>query len=339
MSNSATGTSTLNSYGYSPHPLSTYLQWIKEIILQHPESMKPFIISITSSDPKELGDMVSSVQMLRQELADIDLDGKRSIDGTNVTNGADVVNGTNSKGSKDSRSPSHERIAIEVNTSCPNIPHKPPPAYDMPALLPLLQVLAEHYRQDPSLTIGLKLPPYVYAGQFGEVVGVIASLSSTTQVSGKRNVVDDGREERRGADGGMRNPIAFLTCTNTLGSSLMFEDQVQSREVEVDIDGNTNADRLNASTAESTAFALPTPLGGLAGSALHSLALGNVYSFARTLVAHPNPAMRAISIIGVGGVLDKQGAERMRRAGAQVVGCATLLGMRGVQGFEVFEGM
>jgi dihydroorotate dehydrogenase (fumarate) len=287
--------------------------------------------------------MVSSVQMLRQELADIDLDGKHGIDGTNVTNGADIVDGANSKGSKDSRSPSHERIAIEVNTSCPNIPHKPPPAYDMPALLPLLQVLAEHYRQDPSLTIGLKLPPYVYAGQFGEVVGVIASLSSTVEVNEKRNVVEDGKEEMRGGDGGMRNPIAFLTCTNTLGSSLMFEDQVQTREVEADIDGNTstntNTDTLNASTAESTAFALPTPLGGLAGSALHSLALGNVYSFARTLVAHPNPAMRAISIIGVGGVLDKQGAERMRRAGAQVVGCATLLGMRGVQGFEVFEGV
>jgi dihydroorotate dehydrogenase (fumarate) len=287
--------------------------------------------------------MVSRVQMLRQELADLDLnlDGKRDTEDSNDKNGADVVNSTNAKGNKDGRSPSHERIAIELNTSCPNILHKPPPAYDMPALLPLLQVLAEHYRQDPSLTIGLKLPPYVYAGQFGEAVGVIASLSSTTQVSGKRNVVDDGREERRGGDGGMRNPIAFLTCTNTLGSALMFEDQVQSREVEIDIDGstNTNADTLDASTTQSTAFALPTPLGGLAGSALHSLALGNVYSFARTLVAHPNPAMRAISIIGVGGILDKQGAERMRRAGAQVVGCATLLGMRGVQGFEMFEGM
>jgi dihydroorotate dehydrogenase (fumarate) len=196
---------------------------------------------------------------------------------------------------KDNTSGTPVRIAIELNTSCPNIKNKPPPAYNMPSLLPLLETLAEHYRQDPTLTIGLKLPPYVYAQQFGDVVDVIASFTH------------EGR-----------NPIAFLTCTNTLGSNLFFEDQVAEKA---------------KSVAPESSFALPTPLGGLAGEALHSLALGNVYSFSRLVAAHPDPAVQAISIIGVGGVSDLAAKERMLKAGAKVVGCATLLGRKGVAGF------
>jgi dihydroorotate dehydrogenase (fumarate) len=185
------------------------------------------------------------------------------------------------------------RIAIELNTSCPNITGKPPPSYDMLSLLPLLKVLADHHHQDSTLTIGLKLPPYVYARQFADVVAVITSLTH------------DGK-----------NPIAFLTCTNTLGSSLFFEDQVAEKVVTND-----------------SQFALPTPLGGLAGEALHPLALGNVYSFTRLLMVHFDLAVRAISVIGVGGVLDAAGRQRMLKAGAKVVGCATLLGKEGVAGF------
>jgi dihydroorotate dehydrogenase (fumarate) len=51
------------------------------------------------------------------------------------------------------------RIAIELNTSCPNIKNAPPPGYDLASLRPLLRVLIEAYAEDPTLTIGLKLLP------------------------------------------------------------------------------------------------------------------------------------------------------------------------------------
>jgi len=44
--------------------------------------------------------------------------------------------------------------------------------------------------------------------------------------------------------------------------------------------------------------------------------------------------MNGITLIGVGGVLDKQGVQRMKKVGAAVVGCATLLGREGVESFE-----
>jgi dihydroorotate dehydrogenase (fumarate) len=76
--------------------------------------------------------------------------------------------------------------------------------------------------------------------------------------------------------------FAFLTCTNTLGNSLLFGDQVREAR-------------------EEPAF------GGLAGEALHALAL----------------------------VTSSAGVARMRNAGAAVVGAATLLGKEGVGAFEV----
>jgi dihydroorotate dehydrogenase (fumarate) len=260
----ATSSSTLNSYGYSPHPLSVYTLWIKDIILSHPESTKPFIMSITSSVPSELSSMLDDIQKMRAELGD-STPGKRT------------------------------RVTVELNSSCPNIRNKPPPSYSMPSLLPLLEVMSNHYRRDPTLTIGLKLPPYVYAQQFTDVVTVLASLTH------------EGK-----------SPIAFLTCTNTLGSSLLFEDQVVEKA---------------SSVTPDSAFALPTPLGGLAGEGLHALALGNVYTFTRLLSNHPDPAIQSVSVIGVGGVTDTKGRQRMLNAGAKVVGCATLLGREGVAGF------
>lgn len=187
------------------------------------------------------------------------------------------------------------KIAIELNTSCPNIRGAPPPSYDLPTLLPLLQVLADAAYQDLTLAIGLKLPPYVYLTQFEDVIRHISTFT------------------RNG-----RNPFAFFTSTNTLGSSLLFQEQT--------LDGLV-ADR-------STPFALPTPLGGLAGEAIHSLSLGNVYTFSRLLKEHPDAAVRSIVVIGVGGVTSRAAMERMKAAGATVVGAATILGRQGVSGFE-----
>lgn len=198
-------------------------------------------------------------------------------------------------------SPWAHRIAIELNTSCPNITGAPPPAYtpSAPPLVNLLTVLQEEFKKDTSLTIGLKLPPYVYQSQFRDILKVIAGLSFAV-------------------GGAMVNPIAFFTCTNTLGNTLLFSSQTE--------------------TPLGSKYALPVPLGGLAGHALHPLALGNVHTFSTLLQSAEFSCLKDIVIIGVGGVTDIRGVERMREAGAHVVGAASLFGKYGPKAFQRLSG-
>ena len=107
-----------------------------------------------------------------------------------------------------------------------------------------------------------------------------------------------------------RCPISFITATNTLGSSLVLSDSL--------------APALNSSTG--------TGIGGLAGSALHPLALGNVATIRRMLDAQE--LLQHIEVIGVGGVSDVAGYKRMRAVGAAAVGVGTALGVEGVAVFE-----
>lgn len=107
-----------------------------------------------------------------------------------------------------------------------------------------------------------------------------------------------------------RCPISFITATNTLGSSLVLSEYLTPA--------------LNSSAG--------TGIGGLAGSALHPLALGNVATIRRMLDAHE--LLQHVEIIGVGGVGDAAGYERMRAVGAAAVGVGTALGMEGVAIFE-----
>jgi dihydroorotate dehydrogenase (fumarate) len=167
-----------------------------------------------------------------------------------------------------------------------------------------LNVLAEHYCKDATLTIGLKLPPYVWSTQFEDVVRGISQFPPGVIAS------EDRSEERR-------NPFAFLTCTNTLGSSLIFADQV---------------DYNHGSSLTANQLALPTTIGGLAGESIHALSLGNVHTFIRLLQG--NVALQDVKVIGVGGVISPDAVGRMRKAGASVVGCATLLGREGIGAFE-----
>lgn len=201
--------SSINSYGYSPIKLDTYLEWIREIVVAHPASEKPFIVSIASALPDEMRTMFATIQSLRASLAE---------------NGNKTV------------------IAVEVNTSCPNIKDHPPPGYNLVELGELLHVIHDVVLADTAnpvpLVIGIKLPPYVHSGQFAEVVDLLATLH---HVAG-------------------RNPVSFLTCTNTLGSSLLFDHQVVPSSGE--------------GTRQDSGFALPTVFGGLAGEAIHALSLG-----------------------------------------------------------------
>ena len=194
------------------------------------------------------------------------------------------------------------RIAVELNTSCPNIPTRPPPSYDpaCPAFTALFDVLAEFFWKDTSLTIGIKLPPYVVRTQIADVVQTITAYSR----------IDPG-------SGTSVNPFAFLTCTNTLGNSLVFADQVEDGMGE---------------------FAVPPGVGGLAGEAIHALSLGNVYTFSKLLAESEDPAVRQIVVIGAGGVTSPEAVARMHRAGAQVVGSATFFGKLGVAAFEKLAG-
>ena len=106
------------------------------------------------------------------------------------------------------------------------------------------------------------------------------------------------------------NPLTFITSTNTLGSCLYL-----SNSLEPAIQSETG-----------------TGIGGLAGDALHPLALGNVRTIRTMLSLHAS--LKDISIIGVGGVSDGAGFMRMRAAGADVVAVGTALGKEGIGVFE-----
>lgn len=73
--------SSVNSYGYSPQPLTDYLKWIEEI-LGSGSGKKPFIISVGSGS--EMREMLERIEPVRSRV------GK-------------------------------DRVAVEVNTSCPNL--------------------------------------------------------------------------------------------------------------------------------------------------------------------------------------------------------------------------
>jgi dihydroorotate dehydrogenase (fumarate) len=206
---------------------------------------------------------------------------------------------------------SHARIAIEVNMSCPNIEGSLPPSYTPSKLASIVEVLAEHYRKDLTLTLGLKLPPYVHSGQFTDVVQTVASFAFTV----------DGQE---------RNPIAFLSCTNTLGSSVVFKDQLIKGE------DSKYCDALGDSFLDGP-FGLPAISGGLGGESIHALAVGNVHAFSKLLARSEHPSVRAIRVIGIGGVASPAAVKRMCEGGAVAVACATYLGRVGVRAFELLS--
>jgi dihydroorotate dehydrogenase (fumarate) len=104
-------------------------------------------------------------------------------------------------------------------------------------------------------------------------------------------------------------PIAFVTATNTLGCSLVLDGELPAL---------SSADGLG--------------IGGMAGSALHPIALGNVKLLRGLLDA--NKSLEQIQVIGIGGVSDSHGFRRMKRVGASAVGVGTALGRKGVAVFE-----
>ena len=105
-------------------------------------------------------------------------------------------------------------------------------------------------------------------------------------------------------------PLRFITSTNTLGSCLYLSDDLSPA--------------INSETG--------TGIGGLAGDALHPLALGNVRTIRSMLDLQPS--LKDISIIGVGGVSDGASFSRMRAVGADAIAVGTALGRQGVEVFS-----
>ncbi|KAI8983341.1 hypothetical protein BD414DRAFT_490631 [Trametes punicea] len=367
--------SSVNSYGYSPHELSKYLGWVYTLLttpcLDGSPPKKPVIISITASTPTVLAEMVDNIQDLRKRL--------RATYFASASLGEFIPpspsRSSRNMGNASSHSPFVSNVdpatlvGIELNTSCPNIKDAPPPSYTFPLLLPLLDVLSSAFYTDPSLTIGLKLPPYLYSTRFTEVIRCIHTYTRELRPAVFMNGNSHELSEADGNALRSLNPFAYLACTNTLGSCLMFAEQVFHDPADPERGTEPSIDKMNtddidtrgpspspssSSRASSTSstpppqpsspslkpspFALPPALGGLGGESLHPIALGNVYTFSRMLAAHPDPAIRRIRVIGIGGVTSAAAAARMRAAGASVVGCATLLGREGVKAFEIIAG-
>ncbi|KAK3996740.1 hypothetical protein QBC44DRAFT_355455 [Cladorrhinum sp. PSN332] len=118
----------------------------------------------------------------------------------------------------------------------------------------------------------------------------------------------DALEEDAG-DGA--SEISFITAINTLGSCLV-------------LDG------------EGEAVLSGGGVGGMAGTALHPLALGNVKQI-RALLDERKEKLGHITVIGVGGVTDADGYKRMKGVGAGAVGVGTGLGVKGLKVFEEIE--
>lgn len=251
---------SLNTLGYSPLTLETYLDFIRTIAATS-SPLRPgkgFLVSVTGSP----GDVVQCYKLIATTQAQVPF-----------------------------------ALAMEINLSCPNIPGKPPPAYDEKALSQYLVDLEEATSAPdlPRIPYGLKTPPYTHATEYQQLVSALEAAAARC--------------------GGVC-PVSFITATNTLGSCLVL------------------ADPEAASSSSSAVPALPDAgIGGMAGAPLHPLALGNVRTI-RRLLDEKGAALGHVQIVGVGGVLDAAGFRRMRAVGAEFVGVGTGLGIKGVSVFE-----
>jgi dihydroorotate dehydrogenase (fumarate) len=265
---SASQIASLNTLGYSPHPLSDYLHFIQTInddlpADSAPSKCKPFIISVTGPIP----DVLECYALISAAQHKVRM-----------------------------------RLAMEVNLSCPNIPGKPPPAYDAAALAEYLLALkravasSEASQVHGRVAIGIKTPPYTHHDQYAALLRAL-------------------RDSVAAEPAGLPCPVDFITATNTLGSALL----VSPRE------GADGYDRMLESAAG-------TGVGGLAGAPLHPVALGNVLTIRGML--DQDAELRRIQIVGVGGVEDAEGFKRMRAVGAAAVGVGTALGREGIKVFQ-----
>ncbi|KAK4191505.1 hypothetical protein QBC35DRAFT_512601 [Podospora australis] len=248
---------SLNTLGYSPHNFATYLSWLQQIsdtVVKGEKSSKPFIVSVTGTAQE----VVECYKILAETSTKLKFP-----------------------------------VYLEINLSCPNIPDKPPPAYNSTMLLEYLAEIQQVLDTPsvPRIPFGLKTPPYTHSTEYSELFKALKYSAM--------------------AAGGV-SPLSFITSTNTLGSCLMVSFWTHDP-------------------------VLPgTGIGGMAGPPLHPLALGNVATI-RRLLDESKESTGHVQIIGVGGVQDADGYERMKSVGASVVGVGTGLLAKGVGVFGAIE--
>ena len=132
--------SSLNSLGYSPIPLSAYIDIVRDIELDAQKDgglhRKPVIFSVAGS----VQEILQCHKLLRIK--------------------ADLT---------------CPAWMMEINLSCPNIPNKPPPAYSKPGLLSYLTALQN---TDYKIPIGIKTPPYTYQDQFSNLISALLETAN-----------------------------------------------------------------------------------------------------------------------------------------------------------------
>ncbi|USP74432.1 Dihydroorotate dehydrogenase A (fumarate) [Curvularia clavata] len=149
---SGTKTGSLNTLGYSPLPLSTYLSFVQslneEFCASGQETKKPIIVSVTGSAE----DIAKCYALICECQVSVKMP-----------------------------------LAMELNLSCPNIPGSPPPAYSREELARYLNVLKrekQRWRQERGtgsgdmdrereVKVGIKTPPYTYSEQFEGMIGAL----------------------------------------------------------------------------------------------------------------------------------------------------------------------
>lgn len=216
------GTSTpscsgsLNTLGYSPIVLATYLTMCTSVIKDSrlPEDVrvqKPFIISVTGSSE----DVVACYRLIQDTQATIS-----------------------------------NPLGMEVNLSCPNIPGQPPPAYLKSSLVEYLAALAqEPSRPDqPRVAIGIKTPPYTYHDQFQILVeALLAStpkcpvdfITATNTLGSSLILSDEGGQPALGSAsgdgiGGMAGaPLHPLALGNVKTIRTMLDQHEKLRSIDV----------------------------------------------------------------------------------------------------------
>ncbi|KAI0201894.1 FMN-linked oxidoreductase [Astrocystis sublimbata] len=348
------GNASLNTLGYSPLPLGRYLEFIQAIVGEDEKKMT----SKSSEAPVSEGEMDNGngkgnnnnegwSPNRRSELRGERRSKKPFI--VSVTGTPDEVAECYSRISKCARDIEHP-LAMEVNLSCPNIPGKPPPAYDGEALGVYVtrvaeEVIRESVRHgndaqeerkaerdedgdeeegkgkgtDWAVPWGVKTPPYTHAGQFEMFVDTLRQCAVVSPG------YEEGNRDEKNQILSLTCPLSFVTATNTLGSCLLL--------------GRSDTTEESHDLQDTLCPVLPgSGIGGLAGAPLHPLALGNVATLRRMLDA--DPTTKHIVLLGIGGVADAEGYRRMRSVGATAVGVGTALGIRGVEVFrEIEEGM
>ncbi|UZJ53505.1 hypothetical protein CBS101457_002825 [Exobasidium rhododendri] len=271
---------SLNSYGYSPFPLSSYLAWTEALFKMDPLEGKPVLLSIIGTP-----DVVEAAIVYLRKW---------------VVEHIEAETGTSSK------------LGVEINLSCPNIKGDDAPSgYDGTSIAEYVNAVRNANLAEaggaPQLTIGFKLPPYTYHGQFkalGQALSSVPAVPATL----------------------FDHPLAFLSSTNTLGCSFWltegegknFEQMVKALPSAADVTDELEYDGT----------------GGMAGESLHPISLGNVLNISQLLQGNRDERLKSISIIGIGGVMSGLSARRMQSAGAHVVGLATALGREGIDVFE-----